>query len=582
MTTLPTTLAMIAASITVTTAFSVQNADLNNDGIVDGIDLVSVTSNLGQACDGDCPADLNNDGIINTTDILELMQQWGEVEGFVAEQAQSTTTTTTDSSDSSTEDNKDLSWQGQDPVLLDAIYYDQYTEFFSHGGFNRWNTAKEYNQGEHVQSWAAENNIAVQPMVYGSVDWDHDNNLTEEDKANFAIWLDEYVPADYDGPLCLDLEGQWWGMLDTTNQAVMDTVINVYLEHLEVAKSLRPNAKIGFWGFPKKTHTNPNIQTASVDRLLSACTAIFPDVYEWNPGNNDSARLQLHVERAMEMVHGQTPVYAQTSPRYKTSSTSPRYLHDQAEFMRDQVHSSLNAVWTDAYGKEHRIQGIALWDAYTYVSQFTEGWSGMTLDERKALWNDLDLMHVDFLTEMKTLVDVASAEASARRSSVQQNSDAADAVAQAAAVEAAAQEAAAQVAAAQAAAEAAAAERQRQKSRLVKQLNSRKVRFAQSSKSYRKSAASYSKNRKSWSKAKRAFSKAKSKYSKGSKGYKRALAQYKKARRNVQRASRSFRKNRTSYRAARVAMNNAKATWNQANATWSQTAQQEQTLLASK
>ena len=575
MTTLPTTLAMIATSITATTAFSVQNADINNDGIVNGIDLVHVTSNLGQACDGDCTADLNNDGIINSSDILELMQQWGEVEGFVAEQTEATITT--DSSDSSTEDTRDLSWQGQDPVLLDAIYYDQYTEFFSHGGYNRWNTAKEYNQGEHVQAWASDNNVAVQPMVYGSVDWDHDNNLTEEDKANFAIWLDEYVPADYDGPLCLDLEGQWWGMLDTTNQAVMDTVINVYLEHLEVAKSLRPNAKIGFWGFPKKTHTNPNIQTASVDRLLSACTAIFPDVYEWNPGGNDSARLQLHVERAMEMVDGKTPVYAQTSPRYKTSSTSPRYLHDQAEFMRDQVNSSLNAVWTDAEGKEHRIQGIALWDAYTYVSQFTEGWSEMTLDERKALWNDLDLMHVEFLTEMKTLVDAASAEASTRRSSAQQESEAAEA----AEAEAQAAAAAAQVAAAQAAAEAAAAERQRQRSRLVKQLNSTKVRLAKSSKSYRKSARSYRKNRKSWSQAKRAFSKAKRKFSKGSKQYKRALAQYKNARRNVQLASRSFRSNRTSYRTARVSMNNAKATWKQANATWSQTVQQEQTLLAS-
>ena len=409
-------------------------------------------------------------------------------------------------------------------------------------------------------------------MVYGSVDWDHDNNLTEEDKANFAICLDEYVPVDYDGPLCLDLEGQWWGMLDTTNQAVMDTVINVYLEHLEVAKSLRPNAKIGFWGFPKKTHTNPNIQTASVDRLLSACTAIFPDVYEWNPGGNDSARLQLHVERAMEMVDGKTPVYVQTSPRYKTSSTSPRYLHDQAEFIRDQVNSSLNAVWTDAEGKEHRIQGIALWDAYTYVSQFTEGWSEMTLDERKALWNDLDLMHVEFLTEMKTLVDAASAEASTRRSSAQQDSEAA---------EAAEAEAQAAAAAAQAAAEAAAAERQRQRSRLVKQLNSTKVRLAKSSKSYRKSARSYRENRKSWSQAKRAFSKAKRKFSKGSKQYKRALAQYKNARRNVQLASRSFRSNRTSYRTARVSMNNAKATWKQANATWSQTVQQEQTLLAS-
>ena len=32
--------------------------------------------------------------------------------------------------------------------------------------------------------------------------------------------------------------------------------------------------------------------------------------------------------------------------------------------MRDQVQASLDAVWTDANGKDHRVNGVAFWDAY--------------------------------------------------------------------------------------------------------------------------------------------------------------------------------------------------------------------------
>jgi len=543
MTTLPTTLAMIAASLTANTLFADQNADINNDGIVDATDLMQVTSQLGTPCDGDCPTDLNQDGITDSSDITFLMGVWGAVPGWVDSSAPSASEQN-DGEDVSSAP-VDLSWQDNGPVLLDAIYYDQYTEFFSHGGFNRWNSAKEYNQGEHTKAWAAENGVAVQPMVYGSVDWDHDNNLTDEDKANFAIWLDEYVPADYDGPLCLDLEGQYWGMLDTSNQAVMDVVINVYLDHLAVAKELRPNAKIGFWGFPKKTHTDPNFNTASVDRLLSECTAIFPDVYEWNPGGDDSARLQLHVERAMEMVNGQTPVYVQTSTRYKTSTTSPRYIHDQAEFMHDQVAPALAAVWTDADGKDHRVQGVALWDAYTYVSQFTDGWSEMDMDERKTYWNELDITHVSFLTEMKTYIDAAFAAGEERKSLTQQQEEAA----------------------AQAAAEAQAqAEREAQRSQLVNQLQTANTQLLAATSTYKKSSKSYRKSRKSYSKSKKSLRNAEKKYGKGSKQYKKAMARFKKARKKSQRASRSFRSKRNAYRAARATVNTAKAAWNQANA----------------
>ncbi len=552
MTTLPTTLATIATSLITSLTSASQNADLNNDGVVDSTDLVLLATNIG-ACDGECQSDINNDGVTDSLDIMDLMKLWGPVPNYVAQD---------DSQDQSTDDaaqtrdpNRDMSWQGQDPVLFDAIYYDQYTEFFSHGGPWRWQTAKEYNQGEHTKAWTAANNIAVQPMVYGSVDWDHDNNLTEEDKANFAIWLDEYVPADYEGPICLDLEGQWWSIIDTANQNVMDIVIDTYLEHLEVAKSLRPNAKIGFWGFPKKTHTDPNYQTASVDRLLSACTAIFPDVYEWNAGGDDSSRLQLHVERAMEMVNGQKPVYVQTSTRYKTSPSSARYLHDQAEFIRDQVKSSMNAVWTDADGKEHRIQGIALWDAYTFVGQFTEGWSEMNMDERKAHWNDLDLLHVDFLTEMKTYVDAAGEEAQQRRASAESDES------QAAAQELAAQEEA----------------RLAELARIATELEAATEETASATNAYNKSSKKYRSARKSWSKAKRSFAKSKRKYKKGSKQYKKALARYKKAQRKTRTASRSFKKQRKTYVAARANLNRAQAEWQEMNGSFVA----ETTMLAS-
>ena len=162
MTTLPLTLAMTAMSLTTAIAFGSSNADLDNNGNVDTADLIIITSNLNQYCDGDCPTDLNGDNITDTLDVLELMQQWGPVEGYVSGNAFGNDSSTSLSNEG---EERDMSWQGQDPVLLDAIYYDQYTRLFSHGGYARWYNAEEYNQGEHTMAWTAQNNIAVQPMV---------------------------------------------------------------------------------------------------------------------------------------------------------------------------------------------------------------------------------------------------------------------------------------------------------------------------------------------------------------------------------------------------------------------------------
>ena len=303
MTTLPTTLAMIATSISATTAFA-SNADFNNDGIVDTADLITLTSVLGTNCEGDCQTDLDNNGINDQQDVLVLMQSWGAVEGWTASENAS------NEADSQTP-NRDLSWQGKGPVLLDAIYYDQLST-----NDQRSSYAEQLNQGEQTKAWVASNDIEIQPMVYhGGVDRNIDGVYTQQEKDAFAAWIDENVPADYAGPICLDMEGPRWIIWNTDSQEVMDGLMDFYIEGLEFAQSLRPNAKIGYFGLPKKQHTNIAVETASIQRILEASTGLFPNVYEFNPGNDASNRLQGHIATTIEWVKGQVPVYVQVSPR---------------------------------------------------------------------------------------------------------------------------------------------------------------------------------------------------------------------------------------------------------------------------
>ena len=189
---------------------------------------------------------------------------------------------------------------------------------------------------------------------------------------------------------------------------------------MEYAQSLRPNAKIGYWGLPKKSHTKVDSTTASVVRLLKASTAIFPDVYDFNPVANGSTRLQRRIEKSIEMVEGQVPVYVQASPRYKLQGGQYDKLHTVEEFMRDQVNSSLAAVWTDADGTEHRIAGISIWDAYCYTFYYNENWNSLDNETRKAMWDELDAYHLELLTQMKISVDTANVAALVQTSEASQ------------------------------------------------------------------------------------------------------------------------------------------------------------------
>ncbi len=548
MTTLPLMMAMTATSLTVSLAIASPSADFNDDGVVDANDLMALTSNLNTPCDGDCQTDLTGDNYTNSSDLMALMQQWGEVPGYVQDISQ--VNQQQDTTEPSRDPNRDMSWKNQDPVLMDAIYYDYLARSQA-----RQDLAEELNQGALTKEWTANNAVNVQPMSYnGAVDWYEDGVYSEDDKQRFKNWLEETVPADYDGPICLDMEGQWWSMLETSNQEVMDGILDFYIEGLVYVQSLRPNAKVGYWGLPKKSHSKVNTTRASIDRLLQVSTAIFPEVYEYQPDHDDSERLQVHVERCLEMVNGEIPVYVQAFPRYKLNANDPQQFHTLEEFMHDQIQPSMNAVWTDANGKEHRISGIELWDAYAFVKSGTEGWSEMTNEERKAKWDAVDEYHVEILSNIKAVVDVAAGEAQERRAAEQLGE--------------------AQAAAEEAAAQAAAPKLQTPISRIVRKTTP-KVTFVKTSRN--SSASSYRSARKSWSQARRTFSSARRNYTRGSRQYNQAYAAYKQAREEMQLASQEYRQSRSSNRTARATMNQAKEQLKSASASTPKT-----TLLASK
>ncbi len=590
MTTFPLTLAMIALSQNPATAAS---ADFNNDGVVDTTDLISLTSNIGTACEGDCATDLNNDGVTDQQDVLVLMQLWGAVEGWVNPTAEANNETNNiKSGEKQHICQHDLSWQGQGPVLYDAIYYDQLARSASRNAMG-----EELNEGEITKAWCADNEVTVQSMIYnGAVDWYEDGAYDEVDKAKFTEWLDANVPADYDGPICLDLEGQWWEVWHTESQNVMDTVIDFYIEGLEFAQALRPNAKIGYWGLPRRRHTSPNYTTASVDRLLNASTGLFPDVYEWNPGVDDSAWIERHVRNTIAMVKGEVPVFVQTCPRFKQSGRGMQ-LHTVEEFIHDQVHGALGAVWTDENGKEHRIAGLSMWDAYLYCWQGTSGWDSMNNDERKTLFNELDEYHKQAMACMKSCVDAAYQ--TAQQQLVDEN---AAVIAQAAADEAA------KVAAAQEEAAHLRSERKRQRSRLVRRLNSERTKIRRASSNYRKNAKRYKNARRSFNNKRRSFISSRNSYRTALKAWRtsgRKQARGSKARRNAWRkfasvrrqfvgsrkswqsnvkswraSVKSFRQQRSSYRSSRRTWKRTVKTWRTANATWRQMARAASTLAA--
>ena len=366
-------------------------ADINLDYTVNILDLLAVINEYSNACPPSpeaCPTDIDEDSRTGVGDLVMVISNWGvSVDPPPAQEEE-------EDEEEEVDEGGGLFASSElvtpDPIALDSLYYDFYSRNDA-----RAQLAIELDQGALTRDWNTRNGVPVLPYVYGGgVDWNADDEYTESDLENFEAWLDANIPYDYNGPICLDMEGSWWPKFDwASTQQQMDVILDYYIQGLEYAKQMRPDAKFGYWGLPKKIQTSPTYDGPSIERLLRACGAIFPDTYEDNPGGNDAARLQRHVERTLEMVEGRVPVHVQMSPRFRDQELGGwRHFHEVDEIIRDQARPSLEARWQDDTGV-YRVASVGLWDAYVYVRNYHDDWWSLTMEEVDELWIEVDEYH---------------------------------------------------------------------------------------------------------------------------------------------------------------------------------------------
>ena len=385
----------IVATTTCLTCSDMASADLPGDSTRDNkvgvADLIDVVTNFNLTCPAHpdtCPTDFDSSDRTDILDLLTVLTNWGAV--------------LPESSDEGLDVDSGEQLVGPEPVLIDSIYYDEYSRVEE-----RSRKGVELNQGWRTRGYNTKNGIDVLPYCYGGgVDQNADNHYSNQDLERFEAWLDANIPYEYDGPVVLDMEGDWWPMMNTADEALMDEIMDFYIQGLEYAEALRPNAKFGYWGLPKKRMTGSSYDGPDVTRLLNRSGAIFPETYEYAPGVDNSARIQQHIESCLEMVQGQVPVYVQMCSRYQDQELGGwRHFLTNEELIRDQARPSLDARWTDSNGRTHRIAGLGIWDAYVYVRWFHHDWWSLSDAQITALWDEVDAVHLSMYQALKSLLD---------------------------------------------------------------------------------------------------------------------------------------------------------------------------------
>jgi hypothetical protein len=144
-------------------------------------------------------------------------------------------------------------------------------------------------------------------------------------------YFDDWVPANYDGPLCLDWEGTAAHYLVGNNLELRERTVQQFVIALNAARQLRPSAKVGMYGLPIREYWNRNQawrdREHSFAPIYNASDCVFPSVYDLykngeSPFHNaemDITYVREMVEMALEMSQGK-PVYPFVWPRFHTSN----------------------------------------------------------------------------------------------------------------------------------------------------------------------------------------------------------------------------------------------------------------------
>ena len=250
------------------------------------------------------------------------------------------------------------------------------------------------NQGKDTIAYTTHEGITRIPMVYhGGVDTNSSGEITNRDKANFATWVQENLPLDYCGPVVMDYEQPWWKELSSKSLSpeLLQEILSVYREGVDVATQILPNAQWGYWGLPLLRHTGRvwEEQGLSLLPLTTHCIALYPDIYDDSRGTEHTERTKKHITKVLELAHGDIPVYVFVSPRFTREGGDRTWFVPDDVFLR-RVNAAMQAVWIDENGAKHKIQGVILWDTYSFTQE--------------SEWDELDQKHKYYFELLQALI----------------------------------------------------------------------------------------------------------------------------------------------------------------------------------
>ena len=253
----------------------------------------------------------------------------------------------------------------------------------------------ERNQGQLTIAYTTMEGITRVPLVYnGGIDRNASGDYSNREMELFAQWVRGQLPSDYCGPMVIDYEQPWRKSLSgrILSPERLQEILSVYIDGIHFAQGILPSAQWGYWGMPLLRNTGKGWQeqNLSLQPLTSQCTALYPDIYDDNRGNEQCKRTKTHISKVLELAQGQIPVYVFVSPRFAGEGGNHSHFVPDDVFLR-RVNAAMQAVWVDESGLQHRIQGVILWDTYSFSTE-TE-------------WEALDQKHKYYFELLQALVN---------------------------------------------------------------------------------------------------------------------------------------------------------------------------------
>ncbi len=270
----------------------------------------------------------------------------------------------------------------------------------------KWTSANQDMQT--IEYTTSQGILRIPVKYYGGVDTNVDGKIEEEDIEQFTKWVDQYVPRNYDGPIVMDYEKPWWEELRgaTITRERLTKLMEPYVQGLKIARKLRPNAKWGYYGVPTRRNTSKKWldQGHSLESIFSNSQALFPAIYDCSRGKDRNKEVATQITTTLEQAAGRMPVYAFVTPRY-CGEGGDRSLFVPDEIFLQRANTALKCFWTDEEGKQHRIKGLVLWDAFGYTPE--EEW--VELDETHKHYFELLQALVSAWSESMQGIDVVVA-----------------------------------------------------------------------------------------------------------------------------------------------------------------------------